>query len=286
MPVEVRVLGPGDEQPLEEFLRAHAESSMILRSNVCAAGLVDRGAPYQGTYAAAFEADRVVAVACHSWRGGIVLQAPVHLWEVVRCAIAGSGRAVSGIFGPWTQVVAARKALGLAEAPTLLASREILYALALADLVVPAPLATGAVSCRRPLAEELAALAEWRVAYNVETNGRPDTEVTRAQSREEVTRWHADRQHFVLTRAGERVAYCAFNAWLPDMVQVGGVFTPAALRSRGYGRAVVAGSLRIAHEEAAERAILFTGEENRPAQRAYEALGFRPVGDYGLVSFR
>jgi predicted GNAT family acetyltransferase len=31
--------------------------------------------------------------------------------------------------------------------------------------------------------------------------------------------------------------------------------------------------------------VLFTGEENRAARAAYKALGFRVVGDYGLVIF-
>jgi hypothetical protein len=33
------------------------------------------------------------------------------------------------------------------------------------------------------------------------------------------------------------------------------------------------------------RAILFTQEEG-PARRAYEAIGFQRIGDYGLVLFR
>jgi hypothetical protein len=59
----VRILGPGDEERLERLLAAHADSSMFLRSNRRAAGLVDRGEPYQGTYAAALSGDDVVAVA-------------------------------------------------------------------------------------------------------------------------------------------------------------------------------------------------------------------------------
>jgi hypothetical protein len=35
---ELRILGPGDEQRLECFLAAHAESSMFLRSNEPARG--------------------------------------------------------------------------------------------------------------------------------------------------------------------------------------------------------------------------------------------------------
>ena len=75
----------------------------------------------------------------------------------------------------------------------------------------------------------------------------------------------------------------AFNATLPDCVQVGGVFTPPELRGRGHGRAVVAASLEIARSEGVTRSILFTDEANAPARRAYEAIGFREIGRYGIV---
>ena len=282
----VRVLGPGDEKRLDAFLARHADSSMMLRANLRTAGLEDRGEPYQATYAAALDGERVVAVAAHTWLGGILLQAPEQLDAVVRHAAERSGRRVGGFVGPWAQVVAARAALGLDDQPTRMASREILYALPLADLVVPHPLASGAVACRRPTDADLALIAEWRTAYNAEANGVPADATGRARAREEAERWHAERVDFLLTRAGEPVAYSAFNAHLPDMVQVGGVWTPPPLRSRGYARGVVAGSLLAARAEGAHRAILFTGEENVPAQRAYEALGFRPVGDSGLRFFR
>jgi predicted GNAT family acetyltransferase len=164
-------------------------------------------------------------------------------------------------------------------------SREVLYTLALTDLIVPPPLVSGEVRCRRPVDDDIATLVDWRTAYNVTMNGLAEGPDTIAQSRRDVEHWRATRASFVLTRADERVAYSAFNATLPDVVQVGGVWTPASLRSRGYGRCVVAGSLLIARDEGATRALLFTGEDNRPAQRAYEALGFRAIGDYGLMRF-
>jgi predicted GNAT family acetyltransferase len=46
---------------------------------------------------------------------------------------------------------------------------------------------------------------------------------------------------------------------------------------------VVAGSLLAARAQGARRAVLFTDDDNLPAQRAYIALGFERVGDYGLV---
>ncbi|HEY6061485.1 MAG TPA: GNAT family N-acetyltransferase, partial [Gemmatimonadales bacterium] len=79
------------------------------------------------------------------------------------------------------------------------------------------------------------------------------------------------------------VAFSAFNAALPDIVQVGGVWTPPELRNRGYGRAVVAGSLLDARSRGVTRAVLFAERED--AKRAYVGIGFRVVGEYGLLLF-
>jgi predicted GNAT family acetyltransferase len=48
----------------------------------------------------------------------------------------------------------------------------------------------------------------------------------------------------------------------------------------------VAASLLDARADAAELAILFTGEHNIPAQKAYLALGFEHIGDYKIVLLR
>jgi predicted GNAT family acetyltransferase len=57
------------------------------------------------------------------------------------------------------------------------------------------------------------------------------------------------------------------------------------MRGRGYARAVVAGSLLSARAAGVARAILFTGQDTARARRAYLALGFQIIGDYGLVLF-
>ncbi len=86
----------------------------------------------------------------------------------------------------------------------------------------------------------------------------------------------------MLDVGGTIVATTAFNAQIPEMVQVGGVYTPPASRGRGYARCVVAGSLLDARADGtADRAILFT--PNPAAARAYEAIGFRRISDYALV---
>ena len=66
---------------------------------------------------------------------------------------------------------------------------------------------------------------------------------------------------------------CTHNARAADTVQVGGVWTSPELRGRGHARAVVAGALLVARSAGARRGVLFTGERNIPALRAYRALG-------------
>ncbi len=88
---------------------------------------------------------------------------------------------------------------------------------------------------------------------------------------------------WLLEEAGQPVACTSFNTAIPEAVQVGGVWTPPELRGRGYARCIVAASLLDARNEGAKQAILFTGETNFPAQKAYLALGFRLIGDYRIM---
>lgn len=281
----IRTLGPGDAAGLEAFLVQHAESSMFLRSNSRAAGLTDRGERYQATYVAAEDGGRIVAVAAHGWNGMVMVQAPIELAAIVQSAVAQTRRPVRGLSGPWSQVVAARHALGLADRAAQMESREDLMGLDLEALRLPDALAGGGVECRPPLSGELDIVTGWRIAYSVEALGATDSPALRAQCRADVEAKQRDGRHWLLLDAGRPVAYSAFNAWLPDIVQVGGVWTPPELRGRGYARCVVAGTLLAAKRQGVRRAVLFTGRENVRARRAYLALGFQVIGEYGLVLF-
>src|SRR3546814_20076918 len=70
-----RVLDPDDADDLERFLAAHADTAMFLRSNVRAAGMIDRGETYQGTYVARIEGGAIAGVVCHAWNGLLLIQA-------------------------------------------------------------------------------------------------------------------------------------------------------------------------------------------------------------------
>lgn len=280
-----RALGPGDETMVDAFLASRSDTTMFLRSNLRRAGFVYTGAPYEGTYAGAFEGEALVGVAGHFWNGNIIVAGGAHVTALVRCLATLSRREVKGFLGSHAEVTRAIDALGLDVASARINSKEILYRLDLVELVVPPLLLDGTVRARTPNDDEMPLLLDWRMAYMAETMSVPDTAKTRAEQRRSLEGFHRHHEDILVTRDGEPVSYSGFNATLPDIVQVGGVWTVPEQRGRGYARTAVAASLVAARGRNVERAILFTGEDNAAANRAYAAIGFRAVGDYALVFF-
>jgi predicted GNAT family acetyltransferase len=290
----IRVLKPGDEAALEAFLLPQVESSMFLIGNMRAAGLTDHGQTYQGTYAAKLEGGKIVGVVAHYWNQNLVFQAPVDLVALCAEAVKGSGHPIQGLIGPSDQVGMAKEMLDMDRSNVQMDETEKLYSLELEDLVVPGSLASGKVKGRRIESGDVDLLTKWRVAYAVEALGEEDSPQVRQQCREVTERSVREKRTWVLEACPERsrrnegrpVACSSFNTAIEEAVQVGGVWTPPELRRRGYGRAVVAASLLDARTEGVKKGILFTGEDNIAAQRAYEALGFRCIGNYSIVLLR
>jgi RimJ/RimL family protein N-acetyltransferase len=276
----IRVLRTGDEGELERFLAPLVDSSMFLLANARKGGLTDRGQPFQATYAAAFEDGRIVGVAACSWLGSMAIQAPRELPGVVREAVRASGRQVTAMIGPYEQAVAACAAIG--RSPFAL-ERELLFAVDLDALQVPQALRSGELICRAPRRDELDLLADWRARFIVETNVEREGPDLRSRARVTKELLFADGSVFVLESDGEILSMAGFNARIAEAAQIGGVYTPPELRSRGYARCAVAGALLAARASGCRRGILFTAESNRAAQRSYQAIGFQPIGDYGLL---
>jgi uncharacterized protein len=281
----IRRLVAGEETALDPFLATHTASSMFMRSNLRRVGLVDRGEPYQATYVAAFDRDAIVGVVGHCWNGMLLVQAPTLVELLAPEVVAASGRQVFGLSGPGEQVMRARRALGLESAETTEDSIDDLLSLQVAAMHVPAALTERRVTVRHPDAAEIDLMADWCASFHCEALGFIDAPELRRNCSDQVRRLQAEGGQFVLDLAGAPVAYAAFNATLPDTVQLGGVWTPREFRGRGYGRSIVAGALLAARAAGVRHAVLFTGPGNRAAQAAYRRLGFERVGDYGLVIF-
>lgn len=278
----IRQLEPGDEAAVEQFLDIHADSSMFLHSNLAAAGLADGADAYQGRWVAAFFGETIVGIIAHFWNGMLAIQAPMATEALTACLeTLAPPRDIVGMTGPLDQVMRVREALGLTLRPPRFFGREELFGCDLAAMTPPVP---DGRRVRPPRLDELPLLTEWRVAYHVEAYNAEPSDGLIAAASEEITLRHGEGHDFVLVDDDDRpLAYCAYNAVLPDRVQIGGVYTPPEQRGCGHARRVVGGSMVEAARRGPHRAILFTGTGNQPARRAYFSLGFRILGDWGLI---
>lgn len=285
--LNARILAPGDEAALTPFLEARSDSSLILRSNLATGGLTDRGAPSQGTWAGAFDGASLIGVVAHFWNGVLIHQAAEELVVPLgQMAARATGRPIKGLLGPWAQVAAARRGHGLEEAATGLRSKEELMALDLEALQVPSQLTSGEWVCRTGHPEDFEALVHLRAEFRLKAIREKEHPGLRAECEAEVRRGLEARSFFLLLDRGAPVSTCVYSGRMPDCVQIGGVWTPEALRGRGYARAVVAGALLHAQSEGVRRSVLFTGEQNHAALKSYRAIGYARIADYGIIYFR
>lgn len=280
----MRLLTIGDEARLAAFLARTPETAMFLRSNLRAAGIADKGKPYQGSYVGAFEGDALVGVASFCWNGNMMLQCSAALAPALAAAAlaAKPKRRALGVLGPRAAVAAAIEIPAFAERRARLAARQSIFAIDLADLPAPTP---AAARVRPASGKDRETAAAWRHDYLCETLGAAPGEATKKRAADEIDRAIAEARAYVLCVGDHRMAYAGFNATLPDLVQVGGLYCPPDERGLGYGRAVLLGALLAARAKGVVRAVLFTSDDNMPTLRLAQALGFNASGEYGVVFY-
>jgi GNAT superfamily N-acetyltransferase len=271
--------GPEDRSLVEALLLPRLEGAMFPVSNLRAHGLRRGGFASDHPHASRFwliDGHSVIALT----RGGMILAVLARDCDLSPLPAILAGQSIVGASGPARAVRPILRALQLCNRPARLDADEPGFALDLADLRVPDLTGTALVpagSVPRDL------LVAWRAAATVETQGMPGSEAEGRAARD-IDGWLRQDSHRVLLHAGRPVALTGFNARLPEIVQVGGVYTPPALRNRGFARTAVARHLAEARAQGCTRAVLFAASP--AAARAYRALGFLPTADFALVLYR
>ncbi|WP_271881279.1 GNAT family N-acetyltransferase [Phaeobacter italicus] len=280
-------LAQADEQrAIEAFLSRHVASSMFLLSNLRDHGLSGtapkamkvwlRGAPNNG-------------VAGLTNDGTLLVQAPMATdadWRSMQALVEAqlAGRPQTGVLGATDQLRRYLAATGLAARATRLNRDEPGLALDLGDLDLTClnrPALADAVlmpisAAPRPM------LVQWRAAYHQEVLGTPAAEAV-AMASADIDSYLLRDSHRILSVGPKWAAMTGFNAQLPGVVQIGGVYTPPDMRGRGYARAALALHLQQAARKGTEKAVLFAAGD--AAVRAYQAIGFRQIEGYSLVLF-
>lgn len=279
-----RVLTPPDQGALEIFLERHLASSVTLLAYIKRGGLEDQGQPYQGTYVAAWDGETIISVAVHYTNGIAVVQASQSLTPIVRMAVAESGRPVTAVQGPWSQVEAAIGALAVAPRSKFVGRPHSLLTLGLSKLQVPDGVKSGDVKVRNAVAADIPTLVPWLVAQQVETAGVADTPELRERVHQELLQ-QAGASGLFVAETDHIVATASFEVWSPPTVKIGGVYSPPALKNKAYGACAVFGALHLAKTHGVQRAVILCDRNDAGTQKSYQALGFTALGDYGVLRY-
>jgi predicted GNAT family acetyltransferase len=275
----VRRAGPQDAARIEAFLAQHPATSMFLRGNLAAFGTENTDHPH-GTAFYVPDAVGPVDAVFGITNGGFVMaqapDAPPEIWVAFARQIAG--RSVAGMTGVPEQVQKFLTAAGLNTGPFSVLADEPLYHLVIADMT-PMP-----AQVRVPRADDLALLETWYATYELDVGQAQPEDPLSPATRARAARAIDSEDVVILEEAGVPVAMAGINARLPDIVQVGGVFTPDGMRGNGYARRAVAGLLRRCAAQGVTQSLLFAN--SAAAARAYEALGYQRVGDYRVALLR
>lgn len=284
----IRILSAGDESRLAAFFERAPDRSLMQRSNLARAGAGWYGQRYGGVFAGAFDGERLTGVIAHYWNGfllPLVGDIARDFRPLLEGLLDATPLQVNGVVGDWDQVSATLMHPRVNGRAVRRCAREILFGLPLETLRVPEALGHGEITVRPIEADDVPMLTAWRIEFLVDTFKLARGSATFDEAAHELGAALEEKRGWVVEADGRMLAYSGFNAALPDVVQVGGVYTPPFARARGLARAAVAGSLLKARESGASRAVLFTDVANVAAQRAYGALGFNAIGDWGIARF-
>lgn len=261
-----------DAGAAEGFLAAYPVTSMYLRQN-----LRHRAARPMRLWLARRGAT-ICGVLGLTGDGILLMQVPdPGLADLGALPALLRGAPLTAMNGEAGQVARMQAALGIPASRVRMQRDEPLCVI---DLATLAP-AGGEGTRLRPFGSQDDFLVGWRRDYMIEAGTVAPGPGAEEEARAEVARAIAADSHRLLEVAGRPVAMTGFNARLPDMVQVGGVYTPPSLRGQGHARTAVALHLAEARAAGARRAVLFAA--SGAALRAYAAIGFRQVGEYRLM---
>lgn len=125
---------------------------------------------------------------------------------------------------------------------------------------------------------DLELLARWFYDFAVETGTvplptAPDPEAVR-------TREDRGARHLLWVVDDDPVALAGHSVVVDAMARIGPVYTPQALRGRGFGAAVTAAAARSAQRAGADQVVLFTDAGYAPSNAVYRRLGFEVVDEF------
>lgn len=261
-----------DLAEVDAFLSAHVTCAMFPLTNLREYGLSGDAAQRQDLWLTR-QGGQVTDVLTLNHAGLVLPVLPLASYAAAARVLAG--RKITGVIGRQDWVRGMQNACGLT-GPFNLNRDEPHFALHLSALQMPQ--GAGHIVPLAHAPEDT--IKSWIHAYMIEALDTP-----KAQADVEVftryDRYVAANSHVVLMDGTQPLAMCGFNARLPQIVQVGGVYTPLALRGQGHVRRAIGQQLAQARAAGVQRAVLFAASDR--AASTYRALGFEQIGLWTLL---
>jgi len=278
---QIEAVSSENQENIIAFLKNHSDYSLFLLGNFENYGAHLGESPYSGNYKLIRFDNEIVAVFCLTKKGGLLIQSIVSqpVFDIVLADCLEEKIPIKGLVGDWEfchvfwQFLKEKRII---QTETF-TSKEILYqadpsqALASQQLNVRV-LETNDYGQWKPL----------RIEY-LKEEGFPND-----LSDEQLLELFIDKCNkkivwgFFLNN--KLVSMADLNAKAADLGQLGGVYTAPAFRRKGYSRAVICkllADLKTIHNM--HKLIIFTGENNLPAQRLYESIGVKSIGNFALL---
>jgi predicted GNAT family acetyltransferase len=257
------------------FLNNRFATSMFLLSNRESFGTTLGEHPSSGNFRVLLRDGNVEGVFSLTRRGNLLVSGDVaaDTLAAIAGACAREGIPLQGVLGNWE--LAEHLWQGFALPTCSFRSKEILYQLD------PLPSFPADPAVRFLVPSDFTEWRPMRHAYQAEEG--LTRELPEDQLRANFERFCGMNEYWGLFEGGKMVSTAALNARTREIGQVGGVFTWPEHRGKGYSQRTMRQLLRdCAVVHGLRRMILFTGEANFAAQRVYEKLGFRKIGNFGI----
>ena len=135
------------------------------------------------------------------------------------------------------------------------------------------PRYSGASGCaRRVNPEDAPLVVEWMLAFHDEAEPHDPVPM-----REELERIASEGNYLFWIDKGQPVSMAGIQRRLRNSAAITGVYTPPALRGRGYAGSVTAATVERIYAEGRGIAYLYTDLRNPFSNRCYARIGFKPV---------
>ena len=187
-------------------------------------------------------------------------------------------RELPGVTGPAEQTRAFAQAWNARGGPTAtLHMSERIYRLS--AIRAPRPVAG---RYRMVAAADRDLVIDWTEGFMRDAFGEVDPVEVAA----DVDRWLARRgRTLYLWEDGDPRSLCGVGGQTPNGTRIGPVYTPPALRGRGYASALVAAVSQAELDAGRRFCFLFTDRANPTANHIYQAIGYEPIRDVDAYRF-